>query len=194
MELRRRTPSDEEMKSDIQNIFLFIGDDPNREGLKDTPKRMVKAWKELFGGYDLKREDVLNTTFAEHGKYDSIVMLKDIDFFTFCEHHFLPFQGKAHVAYIPSDKVVGISKLARLVDMHSRKLQIQEKMTMDIANDLFEVLTPQGVAVILEAHHSCMGCRGIKKPNGKMITSRMMGIFETDLNARNELMQLLRGV
>lgn len=175
----------------LQDVFNFIGDDPLREGLKETPKRMIKSWSELFSGYSMKREDVLTTTFSEHGDYDQVVMLRNIDFFTFCEHHFLPFQGRATVGYIPSGGVVGLSKLARLVDMHAKRLQIQEKMTNDIANDLDEVLKPLGVMVVIEAHHSCMGCRGVKKPRGIMTTSAVRGVFKTDMGARQEFLQLM---
>ena len=179
----------------LKLIFKHIGDDPDREGLKETPKRIIKSWKELFAGYNQDKYEILNTTFKEYGDYDSIILLKDIDFMSFCEHHFLPFCGKAHVAYIPKNKgkVVGLSKLARLVDMHSKKLQIQEKMTCDITNDLTIVLDPVGAACVVEATHLCMSCRGIKKPNGKMITSSMKGVFLTEEPARNELMLLIRG-
>lgn len=179
------------IEAHLREILGFIGDDPGREGLKDTPKRIMKSWKELFAGYGQKREDILSTTFDEHGEYDNLVLLKNIDFFTFCEHHFLPFQGRAHVGYIPSESVVGLSKLARLVEMHAKRLQIQEKMTNDIAKDLQEVLKPLGVMVVIEAHHSCMGCRGVKKPNGVMTTSAVRGVFKDNPAARQEFLQLL---
>lgn len=182
---------DKELEPLLKQIFLHIGDDPDREGLKDTPKRIIQSWKELFSGYKMDREEVLKTTFNEHGGYDQIVMLHNIDFFTYCEHHFLPFQGKAHIGYIPDKSVVGLSKLARLVDMHSKRLQIQEKMTGDIATDIDEVLNPVGVIVVLDAHHSCMGCRGIKKPNAIMTTSSLKGVFRDNMNARQEFLSLL---
>lgn len=184
--------NDEIIYSHLRDILAYIGDDPTREGLIDTPKRIVKSWKELFCGYQQKAEDVLNTTFNEHGEYDSLILLKDIDFTTYCEHHFLMFSGKAHVGYIPNESVVGLSKLARLVELHAKRLQIQEKMTTDIANDLHRVLRPLGVAVVIEAHHSCMGCRGIRKPNASMLTSSMLGVFRSDLSTRQEFLDLIK--
>lgn len=180
-----------EIEESLFNIFKFIGDDPDREGLQKTPQRVIKAWKELFAGYSQTAEEVLNTSFSEYGTYDSIVLLKDIDFMSFCEHHFLPFSGVAHVAYLPDSKVVGLSKLARLVEMHSKRLQIQEKMTSDIAKDLFAVTECLGVGVVVEAHHSCMGCRGVKKPNALMVTSSVLGKFKTVPEVRSEWFSLL---
>jgi len=152
----------------LYDIIKFIGDNPEREGLKDTPKRIVNSYKELFSGYKLKAEDILKTTFQD-GSCKEMVILKDIDFYSFCEHHFLPFFGKVHIGYIPNGKVVGISKLARLVEIYSRRLQIQENMTSQIADSIFNILNPLGCIVICEGKHFCMTSRGIKKQNSKMV-------------------------
>ena len=184
-----------EVKAFLKEVLRFIGDDPDRDGLQDTPSRIIKSWGELFIGYKQTRDQILKTT-VENNNYEQAVLLKNIDFGSFCEHHFLPFVGVAHVAYIPNpeeSKVVGLSKLARLVDMHAKRLQIQEKMTADIATDLWEVLKPKGAAVIIEAHHSCMGCRGVKKPNGVMVTSHLLGLYKDDASARAELYNMIRG-
>ncbi len=175
----------------IQAVLLIIGDDPTREGLLDTPKRVVKSWKELYGGYKLKPEDVLGTTF-EAGKYDEMVILKDIELYSTCEHHMIPFFGRAHIAYIPTDRVVGLSKLARLVEVFARRLQIQEKLTDQIAETLEKVLKPRGVAVVIEAKHMCMCARGVSKQNSSMITSSLRGLLKEDPKARGEFMSMIR--
>jgi len=161
-----------------------------REGLLDTPERVVKSWDELFSGYSLKASNVLESTFNAEG-YDGIVLLKGIEYHSTCEHHLQPFSGKAHVAYIPIDRIVGISKLARLVDLHTRKLQNQERITKSIADDLENILSPLGCAVIVEGSHGCMTCRGVKKQNAIMTTSAMRGVFFDKSEARAELMQLI---
>jgi len=170
----------------------LIGEDPNREGLLETPKRYLKAMRELTVGYQLKAADVLSTTFAADG-YDEVVVLRDIEFTSLCEHHLLPFTGISHVAYLPSERIVGLSKLARLVDMHAQRLQVQERMTHDIAVDIEQVLSAKGVAVVVEAHHSCMGCRGVKKQSARMVTSAMRGVFMTKPEARAEVLGLFLG-
>lgn len=162
-----------------------------REGLKNTPKRVVKSWKELYAGYSQNPKDVLNATFNGEG-YDGIVLLRDIEFYSTCEHHMLSFAGKAHVAYIPRDKIVGLSKLARLVEVYARRLQNQERITTQVADSLVEFLKPLGVAVIIEARHGCMGCRGVKKSNAVMSTSAMRGVFFDKPEARSELMTLIK--
>ena len=162
-----------------------------RDRLKDTPERVVSSWNELFAGYDLKAAEVLDSTFNAEG-YDGIVLLRDIEFHSTCEHHLQPFKGRAHVAYIPTERIVGISKLARIVDLHARKLQNQERITKGIADDLEENLQPLGAAVIIEASHGCMQCRGVKKQNSIMTTSAMRGVFFDKSEARTELMQLIR--
>ena len=162
-----------------------------REGLRRTPKRVVESWKELYSGYGQDPKAALSSTFNGEG-YDGIVLLRDIEFHSTCEHHMQPFTGRAHVAYIPTDRIVGISKLARIVDLHARRLQNQERITKDVADDLEEHLAPLGCAVIIEATHGCMQCRGVKKQNAIMTTSAMRGVFFDKAEARSELMQLIR--
>jgi len=178
------------LKTNIEVILVAIGEDPNREGLLDTPKRVVKSWSELYRGYSQKPEDVL--TVFDSGGYDQIVLLKDIELYSMCEHHMLPFFGKAHVAYIPDGKVIGISKLARLVDIFARRLQIQERIGDQVTDSLMEYLKPKGAACIIEATHMCMRMRGVGKQNSVMSTSSMRGVFMTESQARQELMSLLR--
>lgn len=172
-------------------ILKAIGEDPEREGLKDTPKRVVKSWKELFAGYSQDPAEILSTKFKD-GTCDEMVILKNITFQSMCEHHMLPFVGKAHVGYIPKDSVVGLSKLSRLVDCFARRLQIQEKMTQQIAKAIDDHLQPRGVAVVVEAHHQCMSCRGVRKSEGVMITSSMLRAFRTDPIARQEFLALIK--
>ena len=174
----------------VQRVLTYIGDNPSREGLLDTPKRVIKSWKEIYGGYDKNPADLL-TVFDSDG-YDQIVLLKDIELYSMCEHHMLPFYGKAHVAYIPDKKVIGISKLARLVDMFARRLQIQERIGDQVTDALMEHLKPKGAVCIIEASHMCMRMRGVNKQNSMMVTSSMRGVFMTNPAARNELMSLLK--
>ena len=162
-----------------------------REGLKNTPKRVVESWDEIYSGYTQKPKEILDATFNGEG-YDGIVLLKDIEFYSTCEHHLLAFTGKAHVAYIPTDKIVGISKLARLVEVYAKRLQNQERITTQVADALIDHLKPLGAAVIIEASHSCMGCRGVKKNHAIMTTSAMRGVFFDKAEARAELMQLIK--
>ena len=161
-----------------------------REGLARTPQRVIESFEEIYSGYSGKSEFILDATFNSEG-YDGIVLLRDIEFHSVCEHHLLPFSGKAHIAYIPVDRIVGISKLARLLDMHSSRLQNQERVTKGIADDIEAVLAPLGCAVILEASHDCMQCRGVKKQNSVMTTSAMRGVFFDKKEARGELLQLI---
>ena len=175
----------------IHNILLFIGEDPEREGLKETPFRMIRSWKELFSGYKQNPADVLKV-FAE-GACDEMVILKDVEFYSHCEHHFLPFFGKVHIGYIPNKRVVGVSKLARLTEIFARRLQIQERMTAQIADSLMEHLEPLGVMVMVEAVHFCMTSRGIQKQNSKMITNAIRGIFLNNIDTRNEFLQTIKG-
>ena len=184
--------------SDAQNLVKGIlehiePDQKNglREGLKNTPKRVVESWGELYSGYNQDPKEILNATFNGEG-YDGIVLLKDIEFYSTCEHHLLSFTGKAHVAYIPTDKIVGISKLARLVEVYAKRLQNQERITTQVADALIDHLKPLGAAVIIEASHSCMGCRGVKKNHAIMTTSAMRGVFFDKAEARAELMQLIK--
>ena len=175
----------------VRGILEAIGEDPNREGLLDTPKRVVKSWLEIFAGYKKDPSEILSTVF-EDGACDEMVLLKNIEFSSMCEHHMLPFIGKAHVAYLPNGKVVGLSKLARLVDCFAKRLQIQEKMTIQIADSIVEHLKPKGVAVIIEAHHQCMSCRGVGKMNTTMVTSSMLGAFRDNPAARAEFLALVK--
>ncbi len=181
----------------IKKILQYLGENPDREGLLKTPDRVVKSWDTLFGGYLLKPESVLEVTFKECSQYDEMIILRDIEFYSTCEHHMLPFFGKVHVAYLPelgdSCKVVGVSKLARLVDIHARRLQIQERMTQDIAMDLEKAINARGVGVIVEAQHFCMTSRGVQKKHSIMSTSAMRGEFRTIPMVRQEFLQLVKG-
>lgn len=180
----------------VRNMLLMI--EPNeqaelREGLRDTPKRVVKSWGELYAGYDMKPEEILKTTFKQEGyNYDEMVLCKNIELYSTCEHHVLPFYGRAHVAYIPSDRVVGLSKLARLTDAFARRLQIQEKLTNQIADAIDTILKPKGVGVIIEAKHHCMCSRGAGKQNSSMVTSCLRGVFKTQREVRTEFLALTK--
>lgn len=174
----------------IGEILKFIGEDTKREGLLLTPRRVAKAWRFLTSGYGQDVKKVLNNAVFKE-KYDEMVIVKDIDFFSICEHHLLPFYGKAHIAYIPKGKIVGLSKIPRLVEVFSRRLQVQERMTQQIAETLFKVLEPDGVAVIVEARHLCMMMRGVEKQNSVATTSAMLGSFREDQRTRNEFLTLI---
>ena len=175
----------------LREILRRVGDDPDREGLRQTPDRIVRSWKEIYGGYAERAEDVLVTQFQAE-QYDEMVLLRDFEFFSTCEHHMLPFYGKAHIAYLPNEKIVGLSKLARLTDMYSRRLQVQERLTYQVAAELQRVLKPKGVAVMIEAKHQCMCSRGVRKQEGKMITSCLLGAFKEDLASRSEFLALVK--
>ena len=175
----------------VREIIRLVGEDPEREGLRKTPERYEKALKFLTGGYHQNVDHVLNgATFSV--AYDEMVVVKDIEFFSLCEHHLLPFFGKAHVAYLPSNKVVGLSKIARLVNMFARRLQIQERMTCQIAKSIEEKIAPQGVGVIIEARHLCMQMRGVEKQHGSAVTSAMLGAFRENKQTRDEFLALIR--
>jgi GTP cyclohydrolase I len=190
--MKNEIPSKSDAKNAIETLVRYIEkiDGPLREGLLDTPKRVIDAYEELYQGYTIDANTLLESTFNAEG-YDGIVLLRDIEFHSTCEHHMLPFTGSAHVAYIPVEKIVGISKLARLVELHSLRLQNQERITKSIADDLERVLQPLGCAVIIEAKHGCMQCRGVKKQNSVMTTSSMKGVFFENPQARVELLQLI---
>ncbi len=175
----------------IEEILYEIGEDPTREGLIDTPKRVVKSWKELYKGYSQDPKDILNTEFKADG-YNQIVLLKNIELYSICEHHMLPFEGKAHIAYIPSNKVLGISKLARLLDIYARRLQIQERIGEQVTHDLMNIVEAKGAACIIEASHMCMRMRGVSKQNSIMVTSSVKGLFMNDESAKAELMTLIK--
>ncbi len=185
--------SQEEAEAAVRTLIRWAGDNPEREGLIETPKRVAKSYRELFQGYEVEPRDYLEKTFEEVGGYDELVVLKDIRFVSFCEHHMLPVVGKAHVAYLPTDRVVGISKLARVVRGYARRLQIQEKMTSEIANAIQDVLRPHGVGVVIEAEHSCMTMRGVDVPGASLSTSCLLGAVREDPRTREEFLRLVRG-
>ncbi len=184
-------PSRAEAEAAIRTLLLWAGDDPTREGLIDTPSRVARAYEEFFEGYNIDPVNLLERTFEETDGYDEIVLLRDIRLESHCEHHMVPIIGRAHVAYLPHRRVVGISKLARVVEAYAKRLQIQEKLTAQIANTIQEVLEPRGVAVVIEAAHQCMTTRGIHKPGVTMVTSRMLGAFRDDPATRRELLAMI---
>jgi len=185
-------PSEEEAKAAVRTLIAWAGDDPDREGLKDTPKRVIKAYREFFAGYEADPREALSRTFKDVGGYDDIVMLRDIEFASHCEHHMVPFIGRCHVAYLPDEEVVGISKLARVVDIFARRLQTQETMTAQIAWAIQEQLDPLGVAVYIEAVHMCMSLRGVEKRNVATVTTEFLGAFRDDLALQNRFMEMVR--
>ncbi|RKE38660.1 GTP cyclohydrolase I [Paraburkholderia sp. BL23I1N1] len=184
-------PSQRDAEEAVRTLIRWAGDDPSREGLLDTPARVIRAYREFFSGYESDPVQILATTFSEVDGYDEMVVLKDIRFESYCEHHMVPIIGRAHVAYLPSRRVVGISKLARLVDAYAKRLQIQEKLTVQIADALESVLQPLGVAVVLEAAHQCMSTRGVHKPGAALVTSRMRGVFRDDPSTRREFLSII---
>ena len=186
-------PSREEAEAAVRTLIAYAGDDPNREGLLDTPKRVTSAYDELFGGYRECPADVLERTFSETGGYDDLVLIRDIPFYSHCEHHMMPFFGTAHVAYMPVERVVGLSKLPRLIDVYARRLQTQEHLTSQIVAAIDETLKPRGVAVMLEAEHMCMSMRGVQKPGVSTITTQFMGTFRDDPAEQVRFITLVRG-
>ncbi|NKE43504.1 GTP cyclohydrolase I FolE [Roseomonas frigidaquae] len=184
-------PTREEAEAAVRTLLLWAGDDPTREGLVDTPARVARAYGEFFSGYEVDPVDLLARSFEETDGYDEMVVLRDIRLESHCEHHLVPIIGKAHIAYIPDGRVVGISKLARVLESYAKRLQIQEKLTAQVANTIDQVLKPKGVAVVIEAQHQCMTTRGIHKPGVSMVTSRMLGAFRDDAATRREFMAML---
>jgi GTP cyclohydrolase I len=184
-------PTREEAEAAVRVLLRWAGDDPNREGLLDTPSRVTRGFDEWFSGYQTDPVSLLERTFEETDGYDEIVLLRDIRLESHCEHHMVPIIGRAHVAYLPHRRVVGISKLARVVEAYSKRFQIQEKLTAQIANTILEVLEPRGVAVVIEAAHQCMTTRGVHKPGVTMVTSRMLGAFRDDASTRRELLAMI---
>ncbi len=175
-----RQPTSEEAEAAVRTLILWAGDDPSREGLLDTPKRVTKAFKEFYKGYDEDPHDILDRVFEEVDGYSDIILVRDIPFYSHCEHHLVPFVGKAHIAYYPSKGVVGLSKLARVVDTYARRMQTQETMTAQIANVIEEALNPRGVAVLIEAEHMCMSMRGVQKHGSSTLTTQYRGVFEKE--------------
>ncbi|MBM3564524.1 MAG: GTP cyclohydrolase I FolE [Alphaproteobacteria bacterium] len=184
-------PSRVEAEEAVRTLLRWAGDDPGREGLRETPARVARAYEEYFSGYDADPVALLRRTFEETEGYDEVVLLRDIRFESHCEHHLAPVVGRAHVAYLPNRRVVGISKLARLVEVYARRLTIQEKMTAQVAAAIDEVLEPKGVAVVIEAVHQCMTTRGVHKPGVTMVTSRMLGAFRDDASTRREFLAMI---
>ncbi len=190
---RRRRPTREEAEAAVRTLIEWIGDDPDREGLIDTPRRMAKSWEDLFRGYGQSAADELGTVFEEVGGYGDVVLVRDIPFFSHCEHHIVPIQGKAHIAYYPRDGVVGLSKLARVVDIFARRLQTQENMTAEIVAAIEESLSPRGLAVLVEAEHMCMSMRGVQKQGVSTITTGFTGLFKADATEQVRFMTMIRG-
>ena len=184
-------PSRQEAEAAVRTLIQWAGDDPKREGLRDTPARVARAYEEFFAGYGQDPAEILKRTFSEVEGYDEMIVMSDIRFESHCEHHMVPIIGKAHVGYLPDKRVVGISKLARLVEVYARRLQVQEKMTVQIADTLQEILQPRGVAVVIEAAHQCMTTRGVHKPGVGLITSRMVGAFREDPSTRREFLAVI---
>jgi len=184
-------PTRAEAEAAVRTLLRWAGDDPDREGLLDTPGRVTRAYGEWFNGYDQDPAAMLQRTFEEVEGYDEMVVLRDIRYESYCEHHMAPIIGVAHVGYLPTDRVVGISKLARVVDAFAKRLQVQEKLNAQIANTLFEVLQPRGVAVVMEGEHHCMSTRGVHKPGVSMVTSTMLGDLKTDRALRREFMDII---
>jgi GTP cyclohydrolase I len=186
-------PTQEEAEAAVRTLIRWAGDDPTREGLLDTPKRVAKAYRELFAGYDAAPEEILAKTFSEVAGYKDMVVVKDIAFHSHCEHHMVPFHGVAHIAYFPDGAVLGLSKMARLVDLYARRLQTQETMTSQIAKAFDESLRPKGLAVMIEAEHMCMAMRGIQKQGAKTITTTFLGRFDRSAQDQSRFMMLVRG-
>ncbi|MPT22846.1 MAG: GTP cyclohydrolase I FolE [Starkeya sp.] len=189
-----RRPSREEAEAAVRTLIAWAGDDPTREGLLDTPKRVVRAYEELYSGYRIGPEAILDRTFGEIGNFDDMVMVRDIEFHSHCEHHMVPFVGKAHIAYFPVERVVGLSKIARIVDIYARRLQTQEHLTSQIITAMDEILKPRGVAVLVEAEHMCMAMRGVRKQGASTVTTQFTGVFRDDPQEQVRFMSLLRGL
>ncbi len=190
---KKKKPTQAEAEAAVRTLIEWAGDNPDREGLQETPARVARSYAELFSGYDADPRDYLERTFEEVGGYDEMVVLHDIRVVSFCEHHMLPVIGRAHVGYLPTNRVVGISKLARVVQGFARRLQIQEKLTADIANAIQDILKPAGVGVVIVAEHSCMTLRGVNNPGSKLTTSKLLGVMHDDHRTRGEFLRLVNG-
>lgn len=191
--MAKKVPTQAEAEAAVRTLIRWAGDDPDREGLLETPARVARSYRELFGGYEVDPRGYLERTFEEVGGYDELIVLSDIPVVSFCEHHMLPFVGRAHVGYLPTDRVVGISKLARVVNGFSRRLQIQEKLSAEIAGAIQDILKPQGVGVVIEGEHSCMTLRGVNTPGSRLTTSRLLGVIRDDPRTREEFLRLVNG-
>ena len=191
LEKIKNKPTKEEVKEAVKTLIKWAGDDPTREGLLETPNRVVKSYQDFFSGYDEDPREILSKKFREVEGYDEMIVLKDIRLESHCEHHMVPFIGKAHVGYLPNNKIVGLSKLARVVELFSKRLQIQEKLTAQIANAIDEILKPKGVGVIIEASHLCIATRGVRKETSRMVTSRMLGLFRDNSDTRKEFLNII---
>jgi GTP cyclohydrolase I len=189
---QRIRPSKEEAQAAVRTLIEWAGDNPDREGLRGTPERVARAYQEFFAGYDEDPAALLTTTFEETAAYDEMIVLRDIRLESHCEHHLVPIIGKAHIAYLPAGRVVGISKLARLIEIFAKRMQIQETLTSQIAETLQEELKPNGVGIVIEAAHQCMTTRGIRKPGVSMVTSRMLGSFRDDPTVRQQFFEMIR--
>ena len=190
---RRQRPSQAEAEAAVRTLIEWAGDDPDREGLVDTPNRVVRAYEEFFAGYHEDPVSMLTTTFEETADYNEMIVIRDIRLESYCEHHIVPILGKAHIGYLPANRVVGISKLARVVEVFAKRMQIQETLTAQIAGTIQDVLKPRGVGVVIEAAHQCMTTRGIRKPGVSMVTSRMLGSFRDDPTTRQEFLSIVGG-
>lgn len=188
----KKRPCFEEVEAAIRTLLLWVGEDPNREGLVDTPKRVAKAYHELFSGYNKSVEKILGMVFEEVSGYNEAIIIKNIPFYSHCEHHMIPIVGKVHIGYLPNTKVVGLSKIARVVDIFSRRLQTQESMTAQITHALAEHLKPRGVAVLIEAEHMCMAMRGIQKQGSTTVTTSFHGCYEKDQSAQANFMMMIQ--
>lgn len=184
-------PSQREAEDAVRTLIAWIGDDPNREGLKETPQRVISAYREFFSGYEADPEKILGKTFEEVAGYDDVVLLKNMCMESHCEHHMVPFIGKAHIAYIPDKKVVGLSKIARLLDIYAKRLQTQETMTSQIAETLNKILKPKGVAVLIDAKHQCMTTRGVHKINASTVTKKMLGLFKDNPKMEKKFLMMI---
>jgi GTP cyclohydrolase I len=186
-----RHPTRQQAMACLRSLLAFIGENPDREGLLETPDRVLRAWEEYFGGYDADADATLQTTFEEVDGYDDMILLKDVDFVSHCEHHMIPIYGKVHIAYVPRNRVVGISKLARVVDIFAQRLQTQESLTAQIANTIDEVLSPIGLAVLVEASHQCMVTRGIQKTHAMTVTTAFLGIFKENEKLEQRFLRMV---
>ena len=191
--IRRQRPSQAKAEAAVRTLIEWAGEDPDREGLVDTPNRVVRAYEEFFAGYHEDPVAMLTTTFEETADYNEMIVIRDIRLESYCEHHIVPILGKAHIGYLPANRVVGISKLARVVEVFAKRMQIQETLTAQIAGTIQDVLKPRGLGVVIEAAHQCMTTRGIRKPGVSMVTSRMLGSFHADPTTRQEFLSIVRG-